>query len=307
MTNITSIPAPRVPFIDERTGLISREWYRFFLNLFNLTGSGTTDASWTDLQLAPSNQSVMVDVDASGVGSVLPLSYGSIPSDEYGLQALPGYPVPSNDGGLVPPYPEQVQFDPLAPTNPVDLTMRVDSMASDLQGLLLLPPAPVASGSVKRGGIRKNVTTQNIGNLGASWVPITNYDISVLATNSGDPTNITKGVILDLTAGTITLTTAGDYVLIATISTQFTSDNNSTRIYGLRIYDVTAAAPVGNADTTIFIGAYASGNTSSFSIPATATAGLVGHALRMEVGAGSAFASFAVPNATLAMYSLGLL
>ena len=53
--NVTSIPAPRVPLIDERTGLISREWYRFFLNLFTLTGSGTTDASWTDLQLSPAN------------------------------------------------------------------------------------------------------------------------------------------------------------------------------------------------------------------------------------------------------------
>jgi hypothetical protein len=39
--NITNIPAPRVPFIDERTGLMAREWYRFFLNLFVLTGSGS--------------------------------------------------------------------------------------------------------------------------------------------------------------------------------------------------------------------------------------------------------------------------
>ena len=50
--NITNIPAPRVPIIDERTGLLSREWYRFFFNLFNLTGNG----NWTslqDLQLGP--------------------------------------------------------------------------------------------------------------------------------------------------------------------------------------------------------------------------------------------------------------
>ena len=53
MPNITSIPAPRVPFIDERTGLISREWYRFMLNLFTLTGSGASDISVTDLAVAP--------------------------------------------------------------------------------------------------------------------------------------------------------------------------------------------------------------------------------------------------------------
>jgi len=51
--NITNIPAPRVNFIDDRTGLMSREWYRFFLNLFTLTGSGTNATSLEDLQLGP--------------------------------------------------------------------------------------------------------------------------------------------------------------------------------------------------------------------------------------------------------------
>ena len=53
MPNITSIPAPRVPFVDDRTGLISREWYRFMLNLFTLTGSGASDLTITDLAIAP--------------------------------------------------------------------------------------------------------------------------------------------------------------------------------------------------------------------------------------------------------------
>ena len=54
--NITSIPAPRVPFIDERTGLMAREWYRFFLNLFVLTGSGNNPITLEELQLGPPNQ-----------------------------------------------------------------------------------------------------------------------------------------------------------------------------------------------------------------------------------------------------------
>lgn len=53
MLNITSIPAPRVPFIDERTKLMSREWYRFFLNLFTLTGSGSDTTTLLDLQVGP--------------------------------------------------------------------------------------------------------------------------------------------------------------------------------------------------------------------------------------------------------------
>jgi hypothetical protein len=39
--NITKIPAPRVALVDERTGLISREWFRFFNNIYVITG-GTT-------------------------------------------------------------------------------------------------------------------------------------------------------------------------------------------------------------------------------------------------------------------------
>jgi hypothetical protein len=54
--NITNIPAPRVPFIDERTGLMAREWYRFFLNLFVLTGSGGNPTTLDDLQIGPPNQ-----------------------------------------------------------------------------------------------------------------------------------------------------------------------------------------------------------------------------------------------------------
>lgn len=54
--NETSIIAPRVPIIDERSGLISREWYRFFLNLFVLTGGGRNDTSLLDLQVGPPTQ-----------------------------------------------------------------------------------------------------------------------------------------------------------------------------------------------------------------------------------------------------------
>jgi hypothetical protein len=50
---LTNITPPRVPMTDQRTGLISREWYRFFLNLFNLTGGGQNTTSLTDLQVGP--------------------------------------------------------------------------------------------------------------------------------------------------------------------------------------------------------------------------------------------------------------
>jgi hypothetical protein len=50
---ITNITPPRVAFLDPRTGAVSREWYLFFLSLYNLTGSGTSVVSLDDIQRSP--------------------------------------------------------------------------------------------------------------------------------------------------------------------------------------------------------------------------------------------------------------
>jgi hypothetical protein len=56
--NVTKIPAPRVPLTDERTGQISREWYRFFLNLFDLTGAGSNPTSIDEVLIGPPNATI---------------------------------------------------------------------------------------------------------------------------------------------------------------------------------------------------------------------------------------------------------
>lgn len=53
MPNITNITPPRVPLVDPATGLVTREWYRFFVNLFTLTGGGQSDLSAEDLAQNP--------------------------------------------------------------------------------------------------------------------------------------------------------------------------------------------------------------------------------------------------------------
>jgi len=53
MLDITSIPSSRADFIDPRTGLMSREWYQFMLNLFRLVGGGSNPTSLDDLQIGP--------------------------------------------------------------------------------------------------------------------------------------------------------------------------------------------------------------------------------------------------------------
>jgi hypothetical protein len=51
MPDITQIMPPRVPLVDARTGMISREWYRFFFNQFEKVGD--SGASLEDLQIGP--------------------------------------------------------------------------------------------------------------------------------------------------------------------------------------------------------------------------------------------------------------
>jgi len=65
--NVTNIPSNRVEIIDSRTGLVSREWYRFFLNIFNLAGSGGNQTSLDDLQIGPPPQPATA---SSGTGTV---------------------------------------------------------------------------------------------------------------------------------------------------------------------------------------------------------------------------------------------
>jgi len=52
-TNITNITPPRVPFIDDKTGLISRQWYRFLLNMFTITGNGVQQPTLAITATAP--------------------------------------------------------------------------------------------------------------------------------------------------------------------------------------------------------------------------------------------------------------
>ena len=98
------IVPPRVDFLDPRTGKISREWYRFLLGQFILTGSGSSDLTLVDLQLAPPNQ---VDVQLSRGFEEL----RSEPPDRAEIQGL----FQSMDFGVAPQPVQQATGSPLPP------------------------------------------------------------------------------------------------------------------------------------------------------------------------------------------------
>lgn len=50
---LTNIPASRVPITNDANSIVSREWYRFFFNLFGAAGSGEANSNVTEQSIAP--------------------------------------------------------------------------------------------------------------------------------------------------------------------------------------------------------------------------------------------------------------
>jgi len=62
--NATQITPPRVSIIDERTGAVSREWYRWFYSLYNIVGGGLgivpVTSGGTGLDTIPTNGQLLI-------------------------------------------------------------------------------------------------------------------------------------------------------------------------------------------------------------------------------------------------------
>jgi hypothetical protein len=163
---------------------------------------------------------------------------------------------------------------------------------------MLAPPDTTFTTAIRRGSIRKTATTQTIGTMGASFVAITNYDSSGFTAGSG--------VTVNLTNGTLTPANAGDYFFIISVSLQFDS-SASPRFFAMRVYDTTAAAALTDVAITPFVAPNLTGYTFGATLPFTISPSQINHVLRLEIGSGSSFTTTTCPNATFAMYSVGLL
>ena len=84
--NATQITPPRVPIIDERTGAVSREWYRWFYSLYNIVGGGLgivpVSSGGTGLDTIPTNGQLLIGngtgytLNTLGVGAGISVTNG---------------------------------------------------------------------------------------------------------------------------------------------------------------------------------------------------------------------------------------
>ena len=187
MRDITNIPAPRVAFIDDRTGLMSREWYRFFLNLFVLTGSGNSDVTVEDLQKSPSADVVVPVVD------VLPATSVVVDNTETQLAVL---------------------------------TAKYDEVSAQLQDLQLSVPPAGSSGSVtKVSVVTANGLAGTVANPTTTpEITLSTTQTGILTGNGTSISNAVIGTGLQYASSTLSINaTTGTEILRGNGSGQFSN------------------------------------------------------------------------------------
>jgi hypothetical protein len=114
--NITQIPAPRVELIDPRTGLMSREWFRFFNNIYTIVGANLgivqIPNGGTGLSSYPTNGQLLIGNTAgqkydlrtltAGTGVAITNGAGTITIANTGVISVSGTAPVVSSGGTTP-------------------------------------------------------------------------------------------------------------------------------------------------------------------------------------------------------------
>jgi hypothetical protein len=102
-SNTTQITPPRVPIIDERTNAVSREWYRWFYNLYTITGEGLGITpvinGGTGLSTIPTNGQLLIGNGTGYTLNTLTASSGITVTNAAGTITIANSGVLSNVAG----------------------------------------------------------------------------------------------------------------------------------------------------------------------------------------------------------------
>lgn len=273
-TNITNIPAPRVPFIDERTGTISREWYRFLFNIFGLTGGGTNVTSLTDLQYAPATVLTGANGTVTSVTATSP-----VVSSGGGLTFNISMPAATTS---VNGYLTSTDWTTFNNKGSGTVTAVSVASANGLAGTSSGGATPALTLSTSITGVLKgNGTAISAATSGTDYAPATSGSSILYGNAAGGFSNVTIGTGVAFVAGTLSATGSG-----GTVTT-----------VGFTGGIITVANPT---TTPAFTVAGTSGGIPYFSTTATwaSSAALAANALVVGGGAGATPATLASTGTT---------
>jgi hypothetical protein len=196
--NITQITAPRVPLIDSRSGLMSREWYRFFYNIYVLTGDGTGVTAVINGGTGISSYLVGDILYANTTTSLAKLHPGSV-----------GQVLTTNGANAAPSWATATGTAPVTKTANFTLADTESWIINNKSGSTCTVTLPAPSAYTGRQVVFKNMQPQLLVSASSNVVPI-------------DSTSAGTAILLDVVGNSATMVSDGSNWIIM----QATSNNN---------------------------------------------------------------------------------
>ena len=264
--NITNIPAPRVPFIDERTGLMAREWYRFFLNMFVLTGSGSNATTLDELQLGPPVQTSSGTVTSVTGTPPVVSSGGNAP-----VISMPAATT-SADG-----YLTSTDWNTFNNKGVGSVTSVSVVSANGLAGTVATAtttPAVTLSTTVT-GVLKGNGTAISAATSGTDYAPATSGTSILYGSGAGGFSNVTIGTGVAFAGGTLSATGSGGTVTSVTGTAPVVSSGGATPAISMAAATTSVNGYLTSTDWTTFNNKGSGSVTSVSVVSANGLAGTV--------------------------------
>jgi hypothetical protein len=299
--NTTNITPPRVSLIDERTGAVSREWYRWFYSLYNILGTGTgiipVTSGGTGLGTIPTNGQLLIgngtgyslNTLGTGVGISVTNGLGTITVANTGVltniagtgisvSGATGNVTISNTGVLSWSGGTTGLTPATATTGAVTLAGTLAIANGGTNGAATPTAYGVAYGTgtayaFTAAGTAKQVLIANT-SAAPTWSTLTSGASILYGDGSGGFSNVTIGSGVSFVAGTLSATGSGGTVTAVTGSGNIASSGGTTPNITF-----TGTLPIANGGTnntaTPTAGAVAYGTGTAYGFTAAGTAGQV--------------------------------
>jgi hypothetical protein len=257
--DITKIPAPRTPVIDENTGDMTPAWYRFFYNLFGFTGSGgdggvpvnrggTGQTSYTDGQLLIGNSignTLSKNTLTPGTGIGVTNGHGTIEIDNTGVTSIAagaGISVSGATGAVTVANTGVLSFN----ADSTGLTPATSTTGDvTLSGTLNTTHGGTGAAGTLTGYVKGNGASPMSASPTVPWAEVSAmphieaYDTSASIALTSTPTLLTpastaagsSGITYNSSTGVFTFAAEGTYSLSLNVNATSTAANQFVYIY----------------------------------------------------------------------------
>jgi len=228
--NETQITPPRVPLTDERTGAVSREWYRWFYSLFTTLGSGTgvvpVTSGGTGLSTIPTNGQLLIGNGTGYSLNTLGTSAGISVTNGLGTIVVANTGVLSFSAGTTGLTPAT------ATTGAVTLAGRLAIANGGTNGTATPTAYGVAYGTgtayaFTAAGTAKQVLIANT-SAAPTWSTLTSGTSILYGDGTGGFSNVTIGSGVSFVAGTLSAAGSGGTVTSVTGTSPVVSSGGNT-------------------------------------------------------------------------------